>query len=124
MVTNNSLIIMPILNLFLSTRKRGMVGKFKDLFKEEKVEMFYARFTFFSLLSRQYSRQFSECFLLSQIILCFVLMQNLLFHDLYCSISNWAVKFGEELWELAETMTKANQIQQVAKDDIESNYFS
>lgn len=41
MVTNNSLIIMPILNLFLSTRKRGMVGKFKDLFKEEKVEMFY-----------------------------------------------------------------------------------
>lgn len=29
------------------------------------------------------------------------------------SINDWAVNFGDELWELAETMTKAKEIKQV-----------
>lgn len=31
------------------------------------------------------------------------------------SINNWAVKFGDKLWELAETMTKAKEIKQVSE---------
>lgn len=33
-------------------------------------------------------------------------------------MAKWAVKFGEELWELAETMTKANDIKQVIKNKL------
>lgn len=45
----------------------------------------------------------------------FLSAKLLIINDLfiYSSIGDWAVKFGDELWELAETMTKAKEIKQV-----------
>jgi hypothetical protein len=44
----------------------------------------------------------------------FVLISESLFiYVPLISINDWAVKFGDELWELAETMTKVKEIKQV-----------
>lgn len=47
-------------------------------------------------------------------------MLNYILLNLHDSISNWAVSFGDELWELAETMTKAKEIKQVKEYGISS----
>lgn len=41
------------------------------------------------------------------------------FQFLNHSIDEWAIRFGDELWELGETMTKAKEIKQV----ITEKYF-